>query len=90
MKEKGIVLLIVLVIGSVIFFFALQDATQKQGSGDMHEMMAIRGVWEAQETIGNYLIFVSVIFGVNFLLFKTHQIYISKSNIQFKAQISRA
>lgn len=70
MKEIRIALFIALVIGSIIFFFSLHKTTQSQGSGDMYEIMAIRGVWKSQETIGNYLILVSLVFGVNSLLIK--------------------
>lgn len=67
MKDFGIALFLVLVIGSVIFFFILHNATVAYGDGMFPYIYALR---RGLHTIGNYLIFVSMVFGVNFLLVK--------------------
>ena len=57
---------IVLVIGSVIFCFTLYNAMASHGSTNLD--LRIQGLREGLYTIGHYLIFVSIIFGANFLL----------------------
>ena len=67
MKENRIILFIALVIGSVIFFFALRNATDCRGNGST-TLLCIWGLRRGLHTIGNYLMFIAIVFGVNFLL----------------------
>ena len=65
----SILLFVVLVVGSVIFFFHLLSTVEGRGSGD-NTTLSIWGLKRGILDIGLYLIFVSMIFGVNFLLVK--------------------
>ena len=69
MNNKRIALFVLLVIGSIIFFFSLSTSMSAKGSGDP-VLLNIWAVLRCLQITGLYLIFVSIVFGVNCLLLK--------------------
>lgn len=63
------ILFFVLISGSVIFFIHLIETTEASGMGD-GTILSIWGLRRGLLSIGNYLIFLAIIFGINSLLIK--------------------
>ena len=71
-REKQFVrtiLFVILVIGSVFFLFKLHTTMQGHGSGN-DTILYIWGLRRGIHAVGGYLIFISIVFGINSLLIK--------------------